>query len=68
MSWSGVAAVLLPQVVPLQTIQKNIWLYLARRGELTHLNIAKIWMPPPDGRGHFGRWGWLEKSTGIRPQ
>ena len=67
-SWTGLMAVLLPQVVPVQTIQTNIWRYLARRGELTHGNVAAIWTPPSPGAGNWGRWNWLARNTGIDPQ
>jgi hypothetical protein len=67
-SWTGLVAVLLPDVVPIQTIQNNIWLYLARRGELTKLNAEKIWQPPLDGKGRWGQWNWLINRTGAQPQ
>lgn len=54
--------------VPFQTVQKSIWLFLARGGLLTHRMVDAIWQPTNSEQRNRGRWGWLERSTGIAPE
>lgn len=49
---------------PMQTIQKNIWMYLVRNGRLNLWEVRSIWKPAALDRLLPCGWLWLENSTG----
>lgn len=63
-TWLGLSKILNQYV---QTIQSNIWVYLAQENLLTVSVIKRIWEPSPSLFRKQGRWNWLVERTGLAP-
>lgn len=64
-TWTGLSKILKTDV---QTIQRNIWIFLAENDLLTNAVVRRIWQPSQSLFVKRGRWKWLVDRTGIEPK